>query len=412
MVIKKLFGTIGGIVLVMLFLLMVNQAIICHRLYRAERLHWGREVTDILTENMDSLVCVINKQVPTEACRYSEQTEATFFFSSLDRLVREELPEDLKGVEFYYVAKKLAGGLISFFPDVKKDTANKIATPAFLSKEGEIFRIYFDLPLALFGERFWQQLGSIFISFLLLLFLLAGIVYLNRRQRKLVSLQEGMMQQIVHDFNTPLNSVSTLLELLRENTKGIVSEGERKKYDLMESEMNNMRRASTSLLSSLSQICDADIEKKMFDLREGIFLLIKEQQWANRNKKEVRMELDYRIPVPMIYASPVHLFCVIRNLLDNAVKYSDEIVDVTIQCYVKGNGIVIAVSDKGKGIPKKWQKKVFMKYYRGEDRKRRVKGFGLGLAYVKRIVKAHGGKIGLESTPGEGSVFSIYLNEW
>ena len=220
------------------------------------------------------------------------------------------------------------------------------------------------------------------------------------------------MQQIVHDFNTPLNSVSTLLELLRENTKGIVSEGERKKYALMESEMNNMRRASTSLLSSLSQICDTDIEKKMFDLREGISLLIEEQQWANRNKKEVRMELDYRIPVPMIYASPVHLFCVIRNLLDNAVKYSDGIVDVTVQCYVKGNGIVIAVSDKGKGIPKKWQKKVFMKYYRGENRKRRVKGFGLGLAYVKKIVKAHGGKVGLESIPGEGSVFSIYLNEW
>lgn len=187
-----------------------------------------------------------------------------------------------------------------------------------------------------------------------------------------------MMQQIVHDFNTPLNSVSTLLELLRENTKGIVSEGERKKYDLMESEMNNMRRASTSLLSSLSQICDTDIEKKMFDLREGISLLIEEQQWANRNKKEVRMELDYRIPVPMIYASPVHLFCVIRNLLDNAVKYSDGIVDVTVQCYVKGNGIVIAVSDKGKGIPKKWQKKVFMKYYRGGGSQKTVKGFCLG----------------------------------
>lgn len=412
MVIKKLFGTIGGIVLVMLLLLMVNQIIICHRLYRAERLHWGGEVTDILTQNIDSLVCIINKQLSTEACRYSEQTEATFFFSSVDSLVREELPENLKGVEFYYVAKKLTGELTSFFPDEKKNTANKVATPVFLSKKGEVFTIYFDLPLALFWERSWQQLGSIFISFLLLLFLLAGIVYLNRRQRKLVSLQEGMMQQIVHDFNTPLNSVSTLLELLRENTKGIVSEGERKKYDLMESEMNNMRRASTSLLSSLSQICDTDIEKKMFDLREGISLLIEEQQWANRNKKEVRMELDYRIPVPMIYASPVHLFCVIRNLLDNAVKYSDGIVDVTVQCYVKGNGIVIAVSDKGKGIPKKWQKKVFMKYYRGEDRKRRVKGFGLGLAYVKKIVKAHGGKVGLESIPGEGSVFSIYLNEW
>lgn len=200
------------------------------------------------------------------------------------------------------------------------------------------------------GEFPLLQMSALVVLFILLLLGLVVLVYTHYRQRRLSSLQEGMMQQIIHDFNTPLNSMSTLLELIREEAP--VNEGIQKKYALVEKEVENMRKASTSLLGSLSEMCEARVERKLFDLKAGVNELIEEQRLANRGRKDVNIQLEYQIPIPAIYASSVHLFCVIRNLLDNAIKYSDGRADVKIRCYLKGNGIGISVADQGRGFPK------------------------------------------------------------
>jgi two-component system phosphate regulon sensor histidine kinase PhoR len=101
---------------------------------------------------------------------------------------------------------------------------------------------------------------------------------------------------------------------------------------------------------------------------------------------------------------------VMVNLLDNAVKYSGERKEISVGLTVERDEVRIAIRDRGIGIPSAEQKKIFEKFYRvGSTLVHDVKGSGLGLAIVKHVVHAHGGRVELASTPGEGSTFTIVL---
>jgi signal transduction histidine kinase len=113
---------------------------------------------------------------------------------------------------------------------------------------------------------------------------------------------------------------------------------------------------------------------------------------------------------PLIVADEVHVTNVVNNLLDNAVKYKNGNPEITIFTKNATGGIVIAFKDNGIGISRDNIRKIFDQFYRVPSGNiHNVKGFGLGLSYVKKIVEAHGGRIWVDSTLGLGSTFSIFL---
>src|SRR5690606_28276046 len=108
----------------------------------------------------------------------------------------------------------------------------------------------------------------------------------------------------------------------------------------------------------------------------------------------------------LINADEVHFNNIIFNLLDNAIKYSKENPRVLVQTESNGNSLTIRVKDNGIGMNKETQMRIFEKFYRAHTGNlHNVKGFGLGLTYVKTMVEAHNGKIRVESAPGKGSTF-------
>jgi two-component system phosphate regulon sensor histidine kinase PhoR len=112
----------------------------------------------------------------------------------------------------------------------------------------------------------------------------------------------------------------------------------------------------------------------------------------------------------MIYGDEVHLTNVVFNLLDNAVKYSHEIPEITVSTFCKKDAVVLSVADKGIGIPSEHQSQIFERFFRvPTGNVHNVKGFGLGLSYVKKIVDAHNGKITVDSSVNKGTKFSIYF---
>jgi two-component system phosphate regulon sensor histidine kinase PhoR len=112
----------------------------------------------------------------------------------------------------------------------------------------------------------------------------------------------------------------------------------------------------------------------------------------------------------VVEADPVHFRNLLSNLVDNAIKYSSDNLHIKVSTHSSNKNLQIKVEDNGIGMSKETVKRIFEKFYRAHTGNlHNVKGFGLGLSYVKTMVDAHGGRIRVESTPGRGSVFTVEM---
>lgn len=128
------------------------------------------------------------------------------------------------------------------------------------------------------------------------------------------------------------------------------------------------------------------------------------------HQKNGKINLNLNASEPIIYGDYEHLTNLVNNLLDNALKYSPESPDLTVETKNNERGIILSVEDKGIGMTKSVQSKIFERFYRqSRGNVHDVKGFGLGLNYVRAIIDAHKGNVTVTSEPGKGSRFDIFL---
>ena len=128
------------------------------------------------------------------------------------------------------------------------------------------------------------------------------------------------------------------------------------------------------------------------------------------DQKRGTLETNLLAKKPVIMADEVHFSNIIYNLMDNAVKYSGDHVKIEVSTTTNKNNVVIKIKDNGIGMSKETQMHIFEKFYRAHTGNlHNIKGFGLGLSYVKAIVESHKGKIKVDSAVGKGSTFTIEL---
>ena len=234
----------------------------------------------------------------------------------------------------------------------------------------------------------------------------AYALYIILRQRKFTETQKQFINNMTHEFRTPISTIQLSSNVLKD--PGIGNDANR-----LNIYANIIKEESEKLLHQVENILQAAIieDKKLrlklvpVNVHEVIKYVVKGYDIPDN---EIEINLALRATNPVISADKVHFTNLIKNLVDNAIKYSRECPCVTINTKNNDKGIGIEIKDNGIGISREHQKKIFRKFYRvPTGNLHDVKGFGLGLNYVRNIARKHGGSITLESEPGKGTTFSL-----
>ncbi len=256
-------------------------------------------------------------------------------------------------------------------------------------------------------EITWFIIGSIVFTLIII-----AAFFLTLRtlliQKKLGEIKSDFINNMTHEFKTPLATISLAVDALK-NEK-VVGDKEKTSYftGIIKEENKRMnKQVETILQAALLDKQEVQLNLKRFSANELIKNAVNNISLPI-NERGGKLEINLDAAKDMVMADDVHFTNFVNNLLDNALKYSKEVPLIKLTTSNPGNLLRIKIEDNGIGMSKETVSRIFEKFYRAHTGNvHNVKGFGLGLSYVKTMVEAHKGTIKVESTLGKGSCFII-----
>ncbi len=272
----------------------------------------------------------------------------------------------------------------------------------------EVLNIFILQPESYFQNHLaLLLLGSIlFTSIIITAFLLTLKTMLS--QKKLSEIKSDFINNMTHEFKTPIATIQLATDALK-NEKVIHNPDQILYYSgIIKEENRRMNKQVEKILQS-AQLEREEIKLQLRKLDVNM-VIQKVAENVALQMQEVGATLTTTLNASnsIIYADEVHFSNIIFNLIDNAIKYSKENPAIEIETNNMGQSLQLKIIDNGIGMSKETTNHIFEKFYRAHTGNLHdVKGFGLGLTYVKKIVDAHGGKINVDSTLGEGTTFTL-----
>lgn len=279
-----------------------------------------------------------------------------------------------------------------------------------LLRKGETVSVVFPRKTNYVLGSMGLMLGGSVLFLVIIISTFALSLYFILRQKKTSEMQADFINNMTHEFKTPIATISLAADTIA-NSKVITDEDKVRHFiGMIKKENSRMNRQVETIL----QIATLDKHETDFnftetDLHEVITQAVEtiEIQVTDRGGV-INRHLDAGRSI--ITGDGEHLRNLVHNLLDNANKYSEKEPEITVRTRDIENGIFLIVEDKGIGMSKAVQHRVFERFYRETTGNiHNVKGFGLGLNYAKAITDAHGGTISVESEEGHGSIFTVFL---
>ena len=343
----------------------------------------------------------------------SERIDSTF----LDNLLKATIAETEIGIDFKYAIKnanlgkeKVVFGNIDYFPGRSKEFNQHLFRHDFDGPKPNYLNIYFPKR----SRYLLKATGISIVPTIILTALLIGIfiytIMVIFRQKKLSNIKNDFINNMTHELKTPISTISLASQMLQDgsisNTPSMINHVS-----------NIINQESKRLSFQVEKVLQMAVfnegrlkfKFKEFDVNEMIKTVVENFELKVKSKNGT-LKADLFDEELIVKGDEVHITNVIFNLLDNAVKYSNEIPEIEVSTKKIKDYIVISVHDNGIGIPKEHQTQIFDRFFRvPTGNVHNVKGFGLGLSYVKKIVDSHDGRIKVESALNKGTTFSILL---
>ena len=331
----------------------------------------------------------------------------------IQKLLSKKLREDVIDIDFEFAIFHHDLGTKIQSPNFVQSLTPTIGAPIFLDDNDESdFKLFINFP-----ERKKFIISSIIgVTLLSVLFTLIIIIaytsalYQLIKQRKISQMKSDFINNMTHEFKTPIATINLALDAIK-NPKIINDQEKVKRYLRMIKEENKRMNAQVENVLRISQLQkkQLNISKERLKLHDLIEDAITHVELIVEDRNGY-INTHFNAPKSSVLANETYFTNVIVNVLDNAIKYSDNAPNIDVYTENIGNNIILSIKDQGKGMNKAVQKRIFEEFYReytGDVHN--VKGHGLGLANVKRIVENHQGIVSVDSEKGRGSTFIIKL---
>lgn len=266
-----------------------------------------------------------------------------------------------------------------------------------------------------YRSQVWASLKWVLLGAITFMIIILAAFFVTIRsllvQKKLSEIKSDFINNMTHEFKTPIATISLAVDALR-NEK-VQANPEKMAYfsGIIKDENIRMNKHVETILQA------AHMDKEDFELNlvplhlHEIIKGAMDNHQLQLKDKDGEVILHLNASTDVIDADEIHFSNLISNLIDNAIKYAAAAPIITISTYLKGSSIYVTVADNGIGMTDETQKRIFEKFYRAHTGNlHNVKGFGLGMSYVKSVIDAHKGSISVASKLGEGSVFTVQMD--
>lgn len=310
------------------------------------------------------------------------------------------------------------GNLIKFTKDslyapVSDTLAGITSSKLSWKKDGHYFTVYFPNVINK-SIHPSEELGSpwIFMTIIVavVFFFFAFAVSVIVKQKRLSEIKTDFINNMTHELKTPISTIALSSDMLMRGDFSEDPEKLKRYASIIYKENKRLENQVERVLNVAKMDKDTlHLKKEPFDMHE-LLEEVKDNFEFNQAEHGGNIQLDLNASDFNIQADPVHISNVVFNLIDNAIKYCEQIPNVIIRTRNEKNGFLLEISDNGIGIKRENIRLIFDKFYRvPTGNLHNVKGFGLGLYYVKIIIEQHGGNIQVRSIPGKGTSFMIWL---
>ncbi len=371
-----------------------------------DRIRQLEQQTEWLTDALNRLTLEIKS--------LDNPTRANFNIPATPEILARELHGHSIDLPFEFAIVGRPGDTLAQSPGFLKHHASKIYEAPlfmdrFLSTNDRILLYFPTRQMHLMKNIGWMVLASAaFTLFIVLTFVISIFVIL--RQKKISDIKSDFINNMTHEFKTPIATISLAADSLI--NPRIINDPEKIQYYIRVIKEENKRmntQVESVLRMALIEKKDFGLNLQPFDVHDLINQAIQNisiQVEKRGGKITSRLEAQH----PIARVDEIHFLNVMFNLLDNANKYSPETPEIEVSTRNGVRSLIISVKDHGMGMDRETRVRAFEKFYRKSTGNiHNVKGFGLGLAYVKAIITATGGDIRIESEPGKGSEFIIEL---